>query len=106
MPDSQRSEISHQRKEEEELIVIDRGSEIDINIGLKPRSWGASTPMKMCIQAVLDSTRALRHMDKNNSERPVCTTHPLASISTSFLFIFDTEWVMSTCEHQGRDIVL
>ena len=32
VPDSQRSEISHQRKEEEELIVIDRGSEIDINI--------------------------------------------------------------------------
>ena len=73
---------------------------------LKARSWGASTPMKMCIQAVLDSTRALRHMDKNNSERPVCTTHPLASISTSFLFIFDTEWVMSTSEHQGRDTVL
>ena len=26
--------------------------------------------------------------------------------STSFLFVFDTEWVMSTCEHQGRDTVL
>ena len=36
----------------------------------------------------------------------MCITHPLASISTSFLFIFDTEWVMSTCEHQGRDTVL
>ena len=23
-----------------------------------------------------------------------------------FLFVFDTEWVMSTCEHQGRDTVL
>ena len=64
--------------------------------GLAPRSWGASTPMKMCIQAVLDGTGALRHMNKNNSERPVCTTHPLAPISTSFLFVFDTEWVMST----------
>ena len=62
--------------------------------------------MKMCIQAVLDGAGALRHMNKNNSERPVCTTHPLAPISTSFLFVFDTEWVMSTCEHQGRDTVL
>ena len=60
----------------------------------------------MCIQAVLDATGALRRMNKNNSERPVCTTHPLAPISTSFLFVFDTEWVMSTCEHQGRDTVL
>ena len=60
----------------------------------------------MCIQAVLDGAGALRHMNKNNSERPVCTTHPLAPISTSFLFVFDTEWVMSTCEHQGRDTVL
>jgi hypothetical protein len=67
--------------------------------GLKARSWGASTPMKMCIQAVLDGTGALRHMNKNNSERPVCTTHSLTPV-------FDTEWVMSTCEHQGRDIVL
>ena len=62
--------------------------------------------MKMCIQADLDATDALRHMNKNNSERPVCSTHPLASISTSFLFVFDTEWVMSTCEYQGRDTVL
>ena len=53
--------------------------------------------MKMCIQADLDDADALRHMNKNNSERPVCTTHPLAPISTSFLFVFDTEWVMSTC---------
>ena len=45
-------------------------------------------------------------MNKNNSERAVCITHPLAPISTSFLFVFDTEWVMSTCEHQGRDTVL
>jgi hypothetical protein len=76
---------------------------------LKARSWGASTPMKMCIQADLDATGALRHMNKNNSERPVCSTHLLAPISTSFLFVFDTEWVMSTwvtCEHQGRDTVL
>ena len=73
---------------------------------LKARSWGASTPMKMCIQADLDTTGALRHMNKNNSERPVCSTHPLAPISTSFLFVFDTEWVMSTCEHLGRDTVL
>ena len=62
--------------------------------------------MKMCIQAVLDDTGALRHMNKNNSERPVCITHPLAPISTSLLFVFDTEWVMSTCEHQGRDALL
>ena len=75
-------------------------------LGLKARSWGASTRMKMCIQADLDTTGALRHMNKNNSERPVCSTHPLAPISTSFLFVFDTEWVMSTCEHQGRDTVL
>ena len=62
--------------------------------------------MKMCIQADLDTTGALRHMNKNNSARPVCRTHALAPISTSFLFVFDTEWVMSTCEHQGRDTVL
>ena len=62
--------------------------------------------MKMCIQADLDDADALRHMNKNNSERAVCITHPLAPISTSFLFVFDTEWVMSTCEHQGRDTVL
>ena len=60
------------------------------------QSWGASTPMKMCIQADLDDADALRHMNKNNSERAVCITHPLAPISTSFLFVFDTEWVMST----------
>ena len=60
----------------------------------------------MCIQADLDATGALRHMNKNNSDRPVCSTHPLALISTAFLFVFDTEWVMSTCEHQGRDTVL
>ena len=53
---------------------------------------GSSTPMKMCIQADLDNADALRHMDKSNSERPVCITHPLAPISTSFLFVFDTEW--------------
>ena len=64
--------------------------------GLNARSWGASTPMKMCIQANLDDADALRHMNKNNSERAVCITHPLAPISTSFLFVFDTEWVMST----------
>ena len=51
-------------------------------------------------------TGALRHMNKNNSERPVCTTHPLTPVSTFFLIVFDTEWVMSTCEHQGRDTVL
>ena len=62
--------------------------------------------MKMCIQADLDNADALRHMNKNNSERAVCITHPLAPISTSFLFVFDTEWGMSTCEHQGRDTVL
>ena len=74
--------------------------------GLNARSWGASTPMKMCIQADLDDADALRHMNKNNSERSVCRTHPLAPTSTSFLFVFDTEWVMSTSEHQGRDTVL
>ena len=62
--------------------------------------------MKMCIQADLDDADALRHMNKNNSERPVCTTHPLTPVSTFFLFVFDAEWVMSTCEHQGRDTVL
>ena len=36
----------------------------------------------------------------------MCRTLPLTPISTSFLFVFDTEWVMSTCEHQGRDAVL
>ena len=56
--------------------------------------------MKMCIQADLDDAGALRHMNKNNSERPVCTTHPLTPVGTSFLFVLDTEWVMSTCEHQ------
>ena len=30
-------------------------------LGLKARSWGASTPMKMCIQAVLDDTGGWRH---------------------------------------------
>ena len=62
--------------------------------------------MKMCIQADLDTTGALRHMNKNNSARSVCRTHPLPPTSTSFLFVFDAEWVMSTCEHQGRDTVL
>ena len=57
----------------------------------------------MCIQADLDDADALRHMNKNNSERPVCITHPLTPVSTSFLFVFDTEWVMSRCEHQGRE---
>ena len=52
--------------------------------------------MKMCNQADLDGTGALRHMNKNNSERPVCTTRPLTPVSTSFLFVFDTEWVMSS----------
>ena len=33
-------------------------------------------------------------MNKNNSERPVWIMHPLALISTSLLFVFDTEWVM------------
>ena len=73
---------------------------------LKARSWGASTCKQMCIQADLDTTGALRHMNKNNSERPVCITPPLTPLSTSFLFVFDAEWVMSTCEHQGRDTVL
>ena len=36
----------------------------------------------------------------------MCRTHPLAPISTSFPFVFDSEWVMSTCEHQDRDTVL
>ena len=63
-------------------------------IRLAPRSWGASTPKQMCIQADLDDADALRHMNENNSERPVCITHPLTPVSTSFLFVFDTEWVM------------
>ena len=72
-----------------------------INIRLTARSWGASTPIKMCIQADLDDADALRHMNKNNSERPVCSTHPRPD-QHFFSFCFDTEWVMSTCEHQGR----
>ena len=32
----------------------------------------------------------------------MCITHALAPISTSLL-LFDTEWVMRTCKHQGRD---
>ena len=36
----------------------------------------------------------------------MCSTHPLAPISTSLLFVFDTEWVMSTCEHPGAGAVL
>ena len=68
---------------------------------LEARSGGVSTTMKMCIQADLDTAGALRHMNKNNSERPMCRTLPLTPISTSFLFVFDTEWVMSTCEHHG-----
>ena len=77
-------------------VVQDVNAHCWIGGGLKARSWGGSTPMKMCNQAVLDDADALRHMNKNNSERPVCITHPLAPISTSFLFVFDTEWVMST----------
>ena len=38
-----------------------------VQSGLNARSWGASTPMKMCIQADLDDADALRHMNKNNS---------------------------------------
>ena len=52
--------------------------------------------MKMCIQAVFDNPGALRHMNKNNSERRACSTHPLTPVSTSFLFVLDTEWVMSS----------
>ena len=55
---------------------------------------GASTPMKICIQADLDTTGTLPHMNKNNSERAACLTHPRAPNRTSFLFVFDTEWVM------------
>ena len=36
----------------------------------------------------------------------MCPTHSRAPNRTSFRFVFDTEWVMSTCEHQGRDTVL
>ena len=50
----------------------------------------------MCIQVDLDATDSLRHMAKNNSERPVCRTHPLAPNSTSLLLVFDIEWVISS----------
>ena len=60
---------------------------------------GVSTTMKMCIQADLDTAGAIRHMNKNKSERAVCSLHPPAPGSPSFFF--DTEWVMSTCEHHG-----
>ena len=43
----------------------------------------------MCIQVDLDATDPLRHMAENNSERPVCRTHPLAPNSTSLPFVFD-----------------
>ena len=66
---------------------------------LEARSGGVSTTMKMCIQADLDTAGAIRHMNKNKSERAVCSLHPPAPGSPSFLF--DTEWVMSTCEHHG-----
>ena len=56
---------------------------------LPPRSWGASTPMKMCDQAVFDNPGALRHMYKNNSKRPVWIMHPLAPIRLLF-FLFST----------------
>ena len=52
---------------------------------LNARSWGANTPMKMCIQADLDSTGALRHMNKNNSKRPVCTTRTSLPLPTFFV---------------------
>ena len=51
---------------------------------LAPRSWGASTSEQMCIQAVFDSAGALRHMNKNNSERAACTMQPLAPKRTFF----------------------
>ena len=66
---------------------------------LEARSGGVSTTMKMCIQADLDTAGAIRHMNKNKSERAVCSLHPPAPGSPSFFF--DTEWVMSTCEHHG-----
>ena len=90
------------------VVVRERDEQalLALPLRLAPRSWGASTSKQMCIQADLDDADALRHMNKNNSERPVCITHPIAPISTSFLFVFDTAWVMSTSEHQGRDTVL
>ena len=43
---------------------------------LEARSGGVSTTMKMCIQADLDTAGAIRHMNKNKSERAVCSLHP------------------------------
>ena len=45
---------------------------------LEARSGGVSTTMKMCIQADLDTAGAIRHMNKNKSERAVCSLHPPA----------------------------
>ena len=62
---------------------------------MEARSGGASTPMKMCIQAVLDSTGALRHMNKNNSERPVCSTRTSLPLPTFFCLAKKRErWVL------------
>ena len=67
---------------------------------LKARSWGASTPMKMCIQADLDTTGALRHMNKNNSARPVCRTRTSPPLPT--FFVSPKSGTVSTPEREGR----
>ena len=41
--------------------------------------------MKMCIQADLDNPGALRHMNKNNSERPVWITRTCPPLPTFFV---------------------
>ena len=69
-------------------------------VWLKARSWGASTPMKMCIQADLDTTGALRHMNKNNSARPVCRTRTSPPLPT--FFVSPKRGTVSTPEREGR----
>ena len=50
--------------------------------------------MKMCIQAVLDDTGALRHMNKNNSKRPVCITRTSSPLPTFFCL---AKWWYLSC---------
>ena len=74
--------------------------------GLAPWSWGSSTSKEMCIQADLDTTGAFStHEQKRLGE--TCVSYASPSLDQHFFsFYFRHEWVMSTCEHQGRDTVL
>ena len=69
-------------------------------IRLAARSWGASTPMKMCMQPGLDTTGALRHVNKNNSERPVCSVR---TSSPGPLFLSGAKVLFSWPSPPGRE---